>query len=182
MINFWTVLLVGIIALGLGGCATFDNPCCQSMNLSTGKIVSTELALVAASEPVVVEEKAVEAVAVVAAPAPQVIEIKDKVLFAFDEYSLDEEALETVVRVADLMADYPDTLLVLRGHTDKYGTAEYNQLLSENRAMSVKEALMDYGVSEDRIVESSGFGKSDLIANVTNRENRRVLILSADTK
>jgi len=119
---------------------------------------------------------------VVAEAGPTTVRIKDKVLFAFDSFKLDAEADATVEKVADLMKKYPDTLLALEGHTDKYGSAEYNQSLSENRANAVKAALVDEGISGDRIASAKGFGKTQLIPNLTNRENRRVLILSVDDK
>lgn len=114
--------------------------------------------------------------------APLTYKIKEKVLFAFDKFDLDDEAMATVDKVAGLMAEYPDTLLALEGHTDKWGPEEYNQTLSENRANAVKDALIAKGVSAERIVSVKGFGKTQLIPNVTNRENRRVLILSTGDK
>ena len=96
---------------------------------------------------------------------PNVAKIRQKVLFDFDSY-------------AALMKEHPDTILVLQGHTDKYGTNEYNQKLSENRANAVKDSLVAKGVPADRIAKVEGFGKTQLIPNLSNRENRRVLILS----
>jgi outer membrane protein OmpA-like peptidoglycan-associated protein len=113
---------------------------------------------------------------------PQIAKIQEKVLFDFDSYKLDAEAEAIVEKVADIMADNPDTLLVLEGYTDKYGSAEYNQTLSENRANAVKDSLMFEGVPADSIVSVKGYGKSRLIPNLSNRENRRVLILSLDEK
>jgi outer membrane protein OmpA-like peptidoglycan-associated protein len=113
----------------------------------------------------------------VVANEPQVINIKEKVLFDFDSYALDAEADSIVLKVSKLMSEYPDTLLILKGHTDKYGSDEYNDKLSLNRSEAVKDALINEGIAEDRI-DAVGFGKTQLIPNLTNRENRRVLILS----
>ena len=111
---------------------------------------------------------------------PMVTKIREKVLFAFDSYALDAEAKTIVKKVAALLDEYPDTLLALEGFTDKYGSAEYNQKLSENRANAVKNALVALGVDAESIVRVEGFGKTKLIPNLSNRENRRVLILSID--
>lgn len=109
---------------------------------------------------------------------PNVAKIRQKVLFDFDSSELNAVAESTVESVAALMKAHPDTILVLQGHTDKYGTEEYNQKLSEERANAVKFALMDEGVAADRISKVEGFGKTQLLPNLSNRENRRVLILS----
>jgi len=127
---------------------------------------------------VLVEEPVVEVVKA----GPTTVKIKDKVLFAFDSFKLDAQAESTVEMVAGLMKKYPDTKLVLQGHTDKYGPDEYNQTLSENRANAVKDSLVDEGVAAERIVSVKGFGKTQLIPNLTNRENRRVIILSFGDK
>jgi len=109
---------------------------------------------------------------------PNVASIRQKVLFDFDSAELDQVAQSTVSSVAALMKAHPDTILALAGHTDKYGSDEYNQELSEARAVAVANALEDAGIDADRISSVDGFGKTQLIKNVTNRENRRVLILS----
>jgi outer membrane protein OmpA-like peptidoglycan-associated protein len=117
-----------------------------------------------------------------AAPEPQVTVIKEKVLFAFDSYKLDAEADATVEKVAGLMKKFPDTKIILEGYTDKYGPEDYNMKLSINRAEAVQAALIDEGISKDSIVSVKGFGKTKLIPNLSNRENRRVLILSIGDK
>ena len=114
--------------------------------------------------------------------APASTVIKEKVLFAFDSYKIDAEADATVEKVAAAMKKNPDTVIALKGHTDKYGADDYNQTLSENRANAVKAALVDEGVPAGSIKSVEGFGKTQLIPNLSNRENRRVLILSIGDK
>jgi len=149
------LVLVGVVAFMFSACAV-----CTPGQYSTDKIISVDLQL----EPV--------------PDVPEVTMIKEKVLFDFDSYKLDAEAMSIVDKVANLMKEYPDTLLAIKGHTDHYGSNEYNQTLSENRAEAVTNALLDKGVPEDSIETVEGFGKTQLIPNLTNRENRRVLILS----
>ena len=151
-------MLLALLVIGLTACAV-----CQPGNYATNKIITVDLQL--DPEPVVANE-------------PQVINIKEKVLFDFDSYTLDAEADSIVSKVSKLMAEYPDTLLALKGHTDKYGAEDYNQTLSENRAEAVQASLINAGVATERITSVAGFGKTQLIPNLTNRENRRVLILS----
>jgi OOP family OmpA-OmpF porin len=116
------------------------------------------------------------------AEEPKTTVIKEKILFAFDSYKIDAQGDAVVEKVASMMKKYPDTQILLEGFTDKYGSAEYNMKLSLNRANAVKAALVDEGVAADKIVSVKGFGKSRLIPNLSNRENRRVLILSVGDK
>ena len=156
MRNVLNAVLIAVLTIGLTACAV----CTPGTMNVTDKIVTTDLQL----DPVPDE--------------PMLTKIREKVLFNFDSYALDNEATSIVDKVAALMFQYPDTLLALKGHTDKYGAENYNQILSENRADAVEDALVDSGVDSGRILSVEGFGKSQLIPNLTNRENRRVLILS----
>jgi outer membrane protein OmpA-like peptidoglycan-associated protein len=166
MRQFLSFFVVAVVVLTLSACAT---PYVK--DISDVKMTA------------VVEEAKAE---VVATPAAKVVEVPDvtvintKVLFDFDSYDLDTDAKITLDKIATQMELHPDTLLVLKGHTDKYGSDEYNQILSENRADSVEDYLVQAGVSADRIVSVVGFGKTQLIPDVTHRENRRVIILSVD--
>jgi len=108
--------------------------------------------------------------------------IREIVLFDFDSFELDTEAKLILQKVAIQMAENPDILLILKGHTDKYGSDEYNQMLSEDRADAVENYLAEEGVTVDRIMSVEGFGKSQLLPNMTNRENRRVIIMSVNSK
>lgn len=123
---------------------------------------------------VLIEEPEVEVVKA----DPTTVKIKDKVLFDFDSFKLDDQAQSTITAVAGLMKKYPDTVLAIEGHTDKYGPDDYNIDLSINRANAVADSLIAEGVAQERISKVIGFGKQQLIPNVTNRENRRVIILS----
>lgn len=119
-------------------------------------------------------------------PAAKVVEIakvavvKGKVLFDFNSFELDIVAKLTLEKIAVEMENAPETLLILKGHTDKIGSDEYNQILSEDRADTVEDYLVQIGVSADRIVNVEGFGKSLLLPEMTDHENRRVLILSVE--
>lgn len=58
------------------------------------------------------------------------------------------------------------------GHTDATGTAEYNQWLSEKRAASVEQFLIDAGISASRI-STAGLGQSEPVADNKTAEGRR---------
>lgn len=83
-------------------------------------------------------------------------------------------------QVANSLAQYPDTVLRVEGHTDSVGSAAYNQTLSENRALSVRSYLVQRGIPANRI-EAYGFGMTRPIAENSTAEgraqNRRVEML-----
>ena len=158
------LVLVAVLAIGLAGCGS-NAFVCQPGSYHTKNIITVDLQL---------------------DPAPEILPnaamIKEKVLFAFDSYKLDAEAESIVEKVAGLMKAHPDTILALKGYTDKYGAEDYNIKLSLNRAEAVYASLVAKGVPADSIKSAEGFGKTQLIPNLTNRENRRVLILSIGGK
>lgn len=79
--------------------------------------------------------------------------------------------------VVDILMEYEDYQLLIDGHTDNTGTAEKNQLLSDNRANAVKKYFTDKGIDESRLVATGyGFTKPTLPnINAANKaKNRRV--------
>ncbi len=82
-------------------------------------------------------------------------------------------------RIAQIMIKYPQTSILVEGHTDGTGSEAYNQQLSERRAASVKNLLARRGVQEYRIT-TIGYGKSrPVVTNATpegRQMNRRVEI------
>lgn len=79
--------------------------------------------------------------------------------------------------VALILNRYPKTTLVVEGHADNVGSADYNQQLSELRALSVSSYLQQEQINRLRL-QTIGYGEhSPLVANSTaaNRQaNRRV--------
>ena len=115
-----------------------------------------------------------------------IINFTSKVLFGFDKYSLTEKSKSTIMDLSKVLNKYPDTDLLIQGHTDSQGSDEYNQTLSENRARSVADYLKLQGVSSTRI-KVIGYGKTQPIAsNETDAgraENRRVtFVITANDK
>ena len=78
------------------------------------------------------------------------------------------------------MTAYPNSAIRVEGHTDNTGNAAANKTLSEKRAASVKQTLMDKGIAGDRL-ESAGFGQESPIASNDTDEgraqNRRVSVV-----
>jgi outer membrane protein OmpA-like peptidoglycan-associated protein len=82
-------------------------------------------------------------------------------------------------RVARVMNQYPNTLIRVEGHTDSKGSNEYNMDLSNRRANSVRNLLVQRGIAGSRI-EVVGFGETMPVASNTTeagrQKNRRVEI------
>ena len=77
------------------------------------------------------------------------------------------------------MAEYPDTALILDGYASEEGASDYNLDLSQDRADSVKAALIEKGVDADRIVNAVGQGEATVFGDLL-KLNRRVMVLSVD--
>ncbi len=108
-----------------------------------------------------------------------VVTMAEAVLFDVNSAALKPEAKNTLGEMADVMTRYPDTDILVKGHTDSTGSEVYNQELSERRAKSVRNYLIDKGVSNPRIT-AIGFGETMPVApNDTfegRQKNRRVEI------
>jgi len=101
------------------------------------------------------------------------------VTFGTDQYKIRPAFYDALDDIADVLIRYPETRIVVAGHTDSDGSASYNLDLSERRAQSIKNYLVQRGVSSRRI-RTVGYGESEPVAsNNTERgkaRNRRVEI------
>jgi outer membrane protein OmpA-like peptidoglycan-associated protein len=107
-------------------------------------------------------------------------QLNDRFLFDLGKSDLKPEAELQLLNVAKLLIFNPNAKLKIEGHTDNKGTAKANQLLSENRAQAVANALKAMGIPETIAIETMGFGMSKPVAPNTTEEgkaqNRRVEI------
>src|SRR5690606_24937259 len=105
------------------------------------------------------------------------IRFDNSLLFDFDSAELRPEARQQLRTLAENLQEYPNTDLVIVGHTDAVGSDEYNLGLSRRRANSAAQYLRSQGVAADRIT-TVGKGESEPIAdNSTDygrQQNRRV--------
>ncbi|WP_410474022.1 OmpA family protein [Guyparkeria sp. TX1] len=114
------------------------------------------------------------------APEAKTITLEADTYFDFDKSNLKPEGKDTLNALVRDMGDLNAVANIEAvGHTDSIGTDEYNQGLSERRAATVKDYLVDQGVPGDKI-ETQGMGESNPIATNQTREgraqNRRVEI------
>lgn len=82
----------------------------------------------------------------------------DTVYFDYDRANLKASEDEKVKRVAEFLKGNPLHDLAVEGHCDERGTEEYNRALGERRALSVRETLVNLGVSGSRVTTTS-FGE-----------------------
>jgi len=105
------------------------------------------------------------------------------VLFDTDKADLKPGAQITLDRLAAFLDDYPERHLLIEGHTDSRGPDEYNQSLSERRARSVRQALIDRGIESVRL-RAVGLGEEYPVASnessAGQQQNRRVEIVVSD--
>lgn len=111
-----------------------------------------------------------------------VITLND-VLFRTDMAQLEPNGVRTVQKLADFLRQHTQRNVLIEGHTDSTGSHIYNQELSDRRAHSVRMALIDNGISSNRIA-SHGYGEAYPVASndtAANRQlNRRVEIILSD--
>lgn len=93
------------------------------------------------------------------------------ITFEFDSANLTPEALPILDDVIASLMYYPEVEVEIQGHTDNYGTDEYNLKLSQERADSVKEYLVRNGIAEYRLT-TSGWGESKPVATNDTDEGR----------
>jgi outer membrane protein OmpA-like peptidoglycan-associated protein len=104
--------------------------------------------------------------------------------FDFDKATIRPEAADTIADIAETLRVNPGWRLLIKGHTDSIGKADYNLRLSQRRADSVRAALVNqYGIAPDRL-ETQGLGSSqpkgrnDTLQG--RKQNRRVELVRID--
>ena len=102
------------------------------------------------------------------------------VLFDTGKYSLKPGAREKLAKVAGILLAYPSLNIEVGGYTDNVGSDSMNQTLSENRAGSVRDYLVQQGVLTNS-VSARGYGNTLPVATNDNssgrQQNRRVELL-----
>jgi outer membrane protein OmpA-like peptidoglycan-associated protein len=99
--------------------------------------------------------------------------ILKNIFFDFNKATLRPESEAELDRLVKLLQDMSSLKIELSGHTDNVGSALYNQKLSENRAKTVVEYLINYGIDKDRL-SYKGYGFSQPIASNDTEEGRQL--------
>jgi outer membrane protein OmpA-like peptidoglycan-associated protein len=95
------------------------------------------------------------------------------IFFATNSAQLRPESTPTLKDIGKMLIKHEDLRISIEGHTDATGDDAHNLQLSEQRAESVKQYLMDtYGVAADRL-ETAGYGESQPVADNETPEGRQ---------
>jgi len=92
------------------------------------------------------------------------IELSGDILFDFDMWDIRSEAEQTLKNVAQVINQYQGTAVLVEGHTDSKGSDSYNQELSQKRADSIKDWLVEYGEVDKTRINTRGLGESKPVA------------------
>ncbi|MDC0232720.1 peptidoglycan-associated lipoprotein Pal [Pelagibacteraceae bacterium] len=87
-----------------------------------------------------------------------IVNVGDRVFFNYDSAELDADAQELLQDQVAWLKQYSNVSVIIEGHCDERGTREYNLALGEKRAQSVKNYLINLGISSDR-VSTISYGK-----------------------
>ncbi len=124
-------------------------------------------------------EKEVEGVQVERVGEGILLTFDSGLLFGFDSYQLTTKTRANLDDLADILKKYPDTEIVVEGHTDGVGSDSYNMTLSKRRANAVSNYLSQKGVPKSRLTVN-GYGKTRPVADndtdAGRAQNRRVEI------
>ena len=109
-----------------------------------------------------------------------IVTLPQDILFATDSFSVRSDLRRDLNAVAGNLQAYPNSKIQIVGHTDSDGDAAYNQQLSERRANSIADILLDAGIPFSRI-QTFGRGESQPVASnldpAGKARNRRVEIV-----
>ncbi len=120
-----------------------------------------------------------------AEPISEKVTLDTDTYFDFDKATLKPEGRHKLDSLASRLAALKLEVVVATGHTDWTGTATYNQRLSERRAQSVKNYLVQKGVPRDRIFTEGKGETQPMVSNTTRAgraENRRVEVELVGTR
>ncbi|WP_404363622.1 OmpA family protein [Marinobacter sp.] len=99
------------------------------------------------------------------------------VTFATNQSTIQPQFTDVLESVGLVLKEFDKTAIRIGGHTDSTGSSSYNQLLSEQRAQSVADFLLNQGIAPRR-VQATGYGESQPIASndteAGRQQNRRV--------
>ncbi|MFW7377532.1 MAG: OmpA family protein [Oligoflexus sp.] len=106
-----------------------------------------------------------------------ILNMPGQVTFEVGKATIQPSFYELLNKVAEVLNSYPETGIEVAGHTDSTGSAQLNQVLSEQRAQSVVSYLKRQGIQSQRLA-AVGFGQSQPVASNNTadgrQENRRV--------
>jgi len=107
------------------------------------------------------------------------IKIIEPVMFDYDKSDIRADQVVIIDKVAEIMENNPDIILLLDGYASTEGSIEYNLALSDRRVNAVNDALVEKGVAKERIATLTAKGEVVDFGEELS-PNRRVMILSVE--
>jgi outer membrane protein OmpA-like peptidoglycan-associated protein len=107
------------------------------------------------------------------------------VRFTKNSIETSADAQYLLATAASLLKRFPDTRADIEGHTDAFGDAAFNRIVSENRAVSVRDYFLDQGIGANRLRVFAFGSEKPLESNATaegRNKNRRVVIRIVTTR
>ena len=101
------------------------------------------------------------------------VRLTSDILFDLNSAALRSQSRDTLNELASNFSQYPDNRIVVEGHTDSSGTDAYNQRLSEQRAATVADYLIDHGVRAGNVIVY-GYGEMRPKASNDTPEGRQL--------
>ena len=89
------------------------------------------------------------------------------IFFDFDKWNIRQEAVLELNNVVAILKKYPELSIEVGAHTDSRGLDQYNLILSNKRALSVRNYLINHGISTAR-VSFKGYGETQLLNKCSN--------------
>lgn len=145
----WAIVSVLVLVGPLAGCGAKNGP---------AEPADSEAALAAGRAEQARQRVAAEQSGEGALGEGATVESLPAVRFAFDSFAVSAGERDKVRRAADYLKQNPDLRLRLEGHADERGSADYNMVLGQRRADSVRDVLAGFGVAASR-VETMSYGE-----------------------
>lgn len=89
------------------------------------------------------------------------------IYFDFDRYNIRPDAAIELAKILAAMREYPQLIIHIESHTDSRGKDSYNEALSEKRAQSTLNWLVDQGIDRNRL-SAKGYGEYQLQNQCSN--------------
>ena len=89
------------------------------------------------------------------------------IYFDFDKFNIRPDAAIELAKILAAMKEYPQLVIHIESHTDSRGIDAYNDVLSENRAQSTLNWLVEQGIDRSRLT-AKGYGESQLVNGCSN--------------
>ena len=86
-------------------------------------------------------------------------QVVENIFYDFDKAVLRDESKLALDSMVLLLKDHPNIVIEMASHTDRVGSAKYNQGLSQRRAQSVVDYLIENGIPRERL-KPAGYGES----------------------